>query len=104
MSGCDQNAAPPITRLTPVESLSSLDEVVEASDDLLHRSSRIMTVSKDDVDVVHLKAGKRLVQSLDQVLAGESTLVGILAAGSEEDLHESQKRRRREDTITRQCR
>jgi hypothetical protein len=72
--------------LTPVEGFSSLDEVVEASDDLLHWCSRIVTVSKDDIDIVHLQASEGLVQALDQVLAREPTLVGVLAAGTEEDL------------------
>lgn len=45
-----------------------------------------MTVSEDDVDVGRLETSERVLESLDDVLPRESVLVGVLPAGTEEDL------------------
>lgn len=71
---------------SPVERESLLDHVVEGTDDFDHGSGCIVTVSEDDVDVGRLETSERVLESLDDVLPRESVLVGVLPAGTEEDL------------------
>lgn len=62
----------------PVKRLSLLDNGVEAANDLLHGSARVVAVSEDDVDVGEVEALERVLHALDQVLARKSLLVWVL--------------------------
>lgn len=58
----------------------------KALNDLLHRRADVRAMSEHDVHVRLLQAGQRALQALDDVLAGETAGVGLLAASAEEDL------------------
>ena len=58
----------------------------EALDDLLHGSADIGPVCKNDIHVRLLQSLQRALESLHNVLPAQSTGVGFLAAGTEENL------------------
>ena len=52
----------------------------------LHWHGRVRSVSEDNINVVHLQPGQRVVQPLDQVLPRQPSRIEVLSAGTEEDL------------------
>jgi len=72
---------------TPVVSqVKVLNCLSETLDNLLHGYRRIGTVSKDNINVWLLEALERALKTLDDVLLGEAASIGLLTAGTEEDL------------------
>ncbi len=72
--------------MTPVEGLAAVNEPVKGTNCLLHWDGGVRSVSKHDIDIVHLQTGKRVVETLDQVLARKTTRVELLSTSTEEDL------------------
>lgn len=62
------------------------NDLGEALDDLLHGSADIGPVCKNNVHVGLLQSLQRALESLHDVLPAQATSVGLLAAGTEEDL------------------
>lgn len=60
-----------------VERPALIEDVVERANDFLHRRGGVVTVSEDDVDVVHPKALERRLDALDDVLARQALLVRV---------------------------
>jgi hypothetical protein len=61
------------------------DGLRETLDNLLHGSSGVGAVGKDNVDVGLLQPLQRALQSLDNVLPAQTAGVGLLASSTEED-------------------
>lgn len=77
-----------LPRLARVTHPSLINQEVETAYDLLHRRSNVVSVSEDDVDVIHLQAGKGRLHALREMLARQTVLVPVLSSSSEEELCE----------------
>ena len=76
----------PLRSAPVVSQVQVADALSETLDDLLHRSSNVWPVCKDNIDVRLLQALERALQPLDDMLSAEATSVRLLTASAEEDL------------------
>ena len=67
----------------PVEGPSLVDDPVHGAHGLLDGRGCVGAVAVDDVDVVHVEALERALEPLDDVLPGESLVVGPLSSPEE---------------------
>lgn len=88
---CNLVGAP--LRGAPVKGLARVDDVIEGADSLLHGRLAIGAVGIDEVDVLEIEALQGGVDTLDDVLAGETVVVDFVVAKgvTPEDLRESTK-------------
>lgn len=86
LGGLNDLGSRPFTGSPVVGEVEVTDGLGEAFDNLLHRGGRIVTVCKDNVDVGLFQTLERRLQSLNDVLLGETASVGLLAARAKEDL------------------
>ena len=73
----------PLGRAPVVGEVEVANALGEALDDLLHRGADVGPVGEHDVDVRLLQTSEGALETLNNVLAGETTGVGLLAAWRE---------------------
>jgi hypothetical protein len=67
-----------------VKSLAAAHDVVERPHRLFERDPVVEAVSLVEIDVIRLQSSQRLVNRLNDVLAGQPSVVGVLAHGPEQ--------------------
>jgi len=67
-----------------VQHLASAHDIVQGFQGFLDRGGRIESVNLVEIDVIHLQPVKAGVNRVSDVLAGESTLVGVVTHHAED--------------------
>lgn len=76
----------PLTGSPVVGEVQVANSLCEAFDNLEHGRANIGAVSKDHVNIRGLQTGQARLEALNDVLAGQTASVGLLATSAKEDL------------------